>query len=201
MNKESKDDEFTYNPVKRLNTAFVRQLDRKDVHPHFLTIISFVNYLAAAVFLAFAPMWIGGGFIVIGGLFSLVDGQLAKKRGLDSGVNSYFESVVDRYSDISIFAGLLLRYASAENLFMVFITSLALTGSILVSYTGVREEYKDRKVTLGFMERPERLIILAVGAFMNHMVTALYIIAIIANLDTLLRISFIYRHLKEKEDV
>ncbi len=200
MKNESKNDEFTYNPVKKFNTAVVKNLDKRDIHPHFLTILSFINYMVAGVFFAVAPLWIGGIFIIAGSIFSVIDGQLAKRKGFNARINSYFESVIDRYSDIVLFIGLLFRYAKAEDLFMVFITSLALAGSILVSYTGVRQEYREKKVALGFMERGERIVIITIGAFINHMVTAMYIIAIIANLDTLLRIGFIYRHLKEQED-
>jgi len=145
------------------------------------------------------PLWIGGVFIVIGGGFSLLDRQLGKRRRTLDSINQYFKSAVDRYADIFLFIGLLFRYSNADNLLMVFITSLALTGTILVSYTGVRQEFTEHNVSLGFMERPERLAVLVIGALMNHMVTALYIIAIVANLDTLLRIRFIYKILKKEK--
>jgi archaetidylinositol phosphate synthase len=198
MTENPKDDEFTYNPVKRINTAVLRTLDDRGIHPYLLALASFLLYLLASASFALFPLWIGGIFIIIGGGFSLLDRQLVLRKEMHDSINHYFKSIVDRYADIFIFVGLLFRYANTDNLLMVFITSLALTGTILVSYTGVRQEFTEHNVSLGFMERPERLAVLVIGALMNHMVTALYIIAIVANLDTLLRIRFIYKILKKE---
>lgn len=198
MIKGIKEDEFTYNPVKRLNTAIVNTLDKKSISSAILNTISFIFYLAAGFCFAIYDIRIAAGLLLVGSLFSLINIQLKRKKGSSIPADYYLVSVMDRYSDIFIFMGLIYRYIRNDELIVSLIATLALIGCILVSYTGLRKEFASKNVTVGFMRRKERVAIIIIGALLNHMVTALYIIAILANLDALFRIHYIYKVLKNK---
>lgn len=198
MTKGFKEEEFTYNPVKRLNTAVVKTLDQKKFPSTPLIIISFLFYVAAGVLFAISDIRIAAVFLLIGGLFGLINNQLRTRRGISLPADFYLVSALERYSDICIFIGLIYRYIRLDELIVSLVATLSLVGCILVSYTGIRRELADKKITLGFMRRTERIAIIIIGAFLGHMITALFIIAILANLDALLRIFYIYKILKAK---
>lgn len=191
-----KQEEFTYNPVKRLNTAIINTLDEKKVPSPILIIISFVFYIAASVFFAVSDINIGAVLLLIGGIVGLISRQIQKKKNLHLPADSFMISVIERYSDIFIFFGFIYRYVRMGELLISLVSTLALVGCILLSYTGLRKELTDKRDSIGFMRRTERIAIIIIGAFMNHIVTALYIIAILSNLDALIRIFYIYRILK-----
>jgi hypothetical protein len=192
-----KEEEFTYNPVKRLNTAIVNTLDEKSFPSPILNILSFIFYIAAAVFFAISDIRIGAILLFIGGIFGFINSQIQKKKN-NLPADYYLVSVIERYSDIFIFFGFIYRYVRMGELMISLVATLGLVGCILLSYTGLRKELTDKKDSIGFMRRTERIAIIIIGAFLNHIVTALYIIAILSNLDALIRIFYIYRVLKNK---
>jgi CDP-diacylglycerol--glycerol-3-phosphate 3-phosphatidyltransferase len=198
MSKSFKKDEFTYNPVKRLNTAVVKTLDRKKFPSTILIILSLLLYVTAAVIFAISDIRFAAVFLLLGGVFGLINNQLQSRRGFSIAADFFLVSALERYSDIFIFIGLIYRYVRLDELLVSLVATLSLVGCILVSYTGLRKELADTRVTLGFMRRTERIAIIIIGAFLGHMITALYIIAILSNLDALLRIFYIYKVLKAK---
>jgi CDP-diacylglycerol--glycerol-3-phosphate 3-phosphatidyltransferase len=198
MSKGFKKDEFTYNPVKRLNTAVVKTLDQRNIPSTILIISSFLLYVAAAVIFAISDIRLAAIFLFLGGLLGLINNQLQSRRGSSVAAEYFLVSALERYSDIFIFIGLIYRYVRLDELLVSLVATLSLVGCILVSYTGLRKELMNANVTLGFMRRTERIAIILIGAFLGHMITALYIIAILSNLDALLRIFYIYKVLKTK---
>jgi CDP-diacylglycerol--glycerol-3-phosphate 3-phosphatidyltransferase len=197
--KSLKADEFTYNPVKRLNTAVVKTLDKKKFPSTILIIVSFLLYITAAVIFAISNIRLAAVFLLLGGVFGLINNQLQSRRGSSVPADFFLVSALERYSDIFIFIGLIYRYIRLDELLVSLVAILSLVGCILVSYTGLRKELTDTKITLGFMRRAERIAIIIIGAFLGHMITALYIIAILSNLDALSRIFYIYKVLKSKD--
>jgi CDP-diacylglycerol--glycerol-3-phosphate 3-phosphatidyltransferase len=114
----------------------------------------------------------------------------------------FFDSVVDRYSDASLFFGLLVFYARGNRFFYVVLTALAMVSAIMVSYARARAESLIGACRVGFMERPERLVLLIIGALFNAfnvMAPVLWVIAVLSTITVIHRITYTWQRTKEME--
>ena len=108
--------------------------------------------------------------MVIGaGLFDMVDGRVARATNQVTRFGGFFDSVLDRYSDLALFMGLLVYYASINRFFYIVLTAIVMTGSVMVSYTRARAENAIPKCKVGFLERPERVVLIIIGALFDRM--------------------------------
>jgi len=117
------------------------------ISPNMLTFIGLVINIIAACFFGFARpnnanrMFLYAGLIIIGaGVFDMVDGRVARKTNQVSVFGAFFDSVMDRYSDVAIFFGLLIFYARGNRLFYVGLVGFVMTACVMVSYTRARAE-------------------------------------------------------------
>src|ERR1700729_4513745 len=141
----------------------VRALALSKIHPHVLTFLGLVINIVAAVLLA-AGRFRAAGFVIIGaGLFDMVDGRVARETNRVTRFGGFFDSVLDRYSDLALLIGLLLYYASINRFFYVVLTAIVMTGTVLISYTRARAENSIPKCKVGFLERPERVVLVIIG--------------------------------------
>jgi phosphatidylglycerophosphate synthase len=148
------------------------------ITPNVLTISGvFLNAVVAFVLMQ-GRFYIGAWLYLTVSLTDLLDGILARKRNLSSSFGAFLDSVMDRFSDGVIFLGLLIYYALIHNIPCVLITAAALTGAMITSYTRARAECVIPKCKVGFMERPERVILLAIGLFANRVPICLLLMAI-----------------------
>jgi CDP-diacylglycerol--glycerol-3-phosphate 3-phosphatidyltransferase len=102
---------------------------------------------------------------------------------------------MDRYSDVAIFFGLLVYYARGDRFFYVVLTAFCMTASLMVSYTRARAEALIGSCKVGFMERPERIVLVILGALFNRwgvMAPALWILAVLSTITVINRIRFTY---------
>ena len=114
-------------------------------------------------------MFLYAGLIIIGaGIFDMVDGRVARKTNQVSVFGAFFDSVMDRYSDVAIFFGLLIFYARGNRLFYVGLVAFVMTACVMVSYTRARAEALIGTCKVGFMERPERIVCVILGALCNR---------------------------------
>jgi len=93
----------------------------------------------------------------------MVDGRVARQTNQVSVFGAFFDSVIDRYSDVAIFFGLLVYYARGNRLFYVGLVAFVMTASLMVSYTRARAEALIGSCKVGFMERPERIVCVILG--------------------------------------
>ena len=110
----------------------------------------------------------------------MVDGRVARQTNQVSVFGAFFDSVIDRYSDVAIFFGLLVYYARGNRLFYVGLVAFVMTASLMVSYTRARAEALIGSCKVGFMERPERIVCVILGALCNRwgvMAPALWVLA------------------------
>jgi CDP-diacylglycerol--glycerol-3-phosphate 3-phosphatidyltransferase len=178
----------------------VRWLALSKIHPNVLTFIGLlINIWAAWLFSQGNFRW--GGVVVIGaGLFDMVDGRVARATSQVTRFGGFFDSVVDRYSDLALFVGLLVYYASINRFFYIVLTAIVMTGSVMVSYTRARAENVIPKCKVGFLERPERIVLIIIGALFLRMAQVLWVIAILSNLTVVHRMIYTYREAKALED-
>ncbi len=177
--------------------AIVRWLALARINPNVLTFMGLVVNAIAAVLFGYAnaetqARWFRyAGLVIIGsGFFDLVDGQVARATNRVTRFGAFFDSVVDRYSDASQFLGLLVFYSRGQRFAYVVLTAFVMISAIMVSYTRARAESLIGSCRVGFMERPERLVLVIIGALFNVMAPVLWVIAVLSTITVIHRIRY-----------
>ena len=178
----------------------VRGLALSKIHPNVLTFLGLVINMAAAALLAVGRFRLAGAVIIGAGLFDMVDGRVARETNRVTRFGGFFDSVLDRYSDLALLVGLLVWYGSINRPFFVVLTALAMTGSVMVSYTRARAENTIPTCKVGFMERPERVVLVIIGALFLRMAQVLWVIAVLSNLTVVHRMIFTWQETKRLEE-
>ncbi|HUP03054.1 MAG TPA: CDP-alcohol phosphatidyltransferase family protein [Bryobacteraceae bacterium] len=170
------------------------------IHPNVLTFMGLViNCGAAFLFAVGSFRW--AGVVVIGaGLFDMVDGRVARATKQVTRFGGFFDSVVDRYSDLGLYIGLLVYYSSINRAFYIVLTAIVMMGTVMVSYTRARAENTIPKCKVGFLERPERVVLIILGALTYHMAQVLWVIAVLSNLTVIHRMIYTWQECKRLED-
>src|SRR6201986_3349995 len=153
----------------------VRGLALSKIHPNVLTFLGLLINIVAAVLLAAGSFRWAGVVIISAGLFDMVDGRVARETNQVTRFGGFFDSVLDRYSDLALLMGLLVYYGTINRPFYVVMTAIVMTGSVMVSYTRARAENTIPRCKVGFLERPERIVLLIIGALTNHMAQGLWV--------------------------
>jgi CDP-diacylglycerol--glycerol-3-phosphate 3-phosphatidyltransferase len=166
------------------------------VQPNLLTFLGFVVNCWAAVLFARGRFQAAGGVMLLAGLFDMVDGRVARAQGRPTKFGAYFDSVIDRYSDLILFVGLLVYYAGVGRSNYAILVGVAMAGSVMVSYARARAESLIPECKAGFFERPERIVLMIIGALSNRMAPALWLLAIGPNLTVIHRIIHTWRETK-----
>jgi len=170
------------------------------IHPNVLTFLGLViNTWAAFLFAAGSFRW-AGVVVILAGLFDMVDGRVARETNRVTRFGGFFDSVVDRYSDLALFMGLLVYYASINRFFYIVLTAIVMTGSVMVSYTRARAECTIPKCKVGFLERPERVVLIIIGALFDRMAPVLWVIAVLSNLTVIHRMIYTWQEAKRLEE-
>ena len=180
----------------------VNGLAISKISPNALTFIGLLINIVAALYFGFArgdhavKYFFYAGLTIIGaGVFDMVDGRVARQTGQVSVFGAFFDSVMDRYSDVAIFFGLLVFYARGNRLFYVGLVAFVMTASVMVSYTRARAEALIGTCKVGFMERPERIVCVIIGALFNKwgvMAPALWVLALLSTITVIHRIRYTY---------
>ncbi|HEY3443240.1 MAG TPA: CDP-alcohol phosphatidyltransferase family protein [Paludibaculum sp.] len=165
----------------------VRGLSLSRIHPNVLTFIGLLINIYAAVLLASGKFFYAGLVIIGAGLFDMVDGRVARETDRVTRFGAFFDSVIDRYSDLALLMGLLVYYANINRNFYVVLTGVVMTVSIMISYTRARSENVIPLCKVGFLERPERVVLLIIGALFDKMAPVLWVITVIGNITVIHR--------------
>lgn len=169
-------------------SALVRWLTLSGIHPNVLTLIGLVVNGVAAWILARGEFLYGGLIILSAAVFDLTDGAVARSANKVTRFGAFLDSVMDRYSDLILLTGLLVHYARIERFSYIVLTAVVMTGTVLVSYSRARAENLIPKCKVGFMERPERIVLLIIGALFDRMAPVLWVMAVLSNLTVVHRI-------------
>jgi CDP-diacylglycerol--glycerol-3-phosphate 3-phosphatidyltransferase len=170
-----------------LLAKIVRGLAATGLHPNFLTLLGLVVTIWAAVLFAKGEFRWAAGVVFLAGFLDMADGPVARKQGRVSTFGAFFDSVVDRYSDMILYMGLLVYYAMIGRFFYVVLAAVAMAGSFMVSYARARAESLIPACKVGFMERPERLVLLIIGGAFNRMAPVLWLIAVLSTVTVIHR--------------
>jgi CDP-diacylglycerol--glycerol-3-phosphate 3-phosphatidyltransferase len=183
--------------------AIVRGLALTKISPNVLTFIGLVINIIAAILLGYANahnyqrMFLYAGLVIIGaGIFDMVDGRVARATNQVTSFGGFFDSVIDRYSDVALFFGLLVYYARANHFFYLVLVAVVMVSSVMVSYTRARAESLIGSCKVGFMERPERIVLVIIGALFARwgaMAPVLWVLAVLSTITIIHRIAYTYR--------
>lgn len=178
----------------------VRGLALSKIHPNALTFIGLLINIYAAVLLA-QGRFMAAGFVIVGaGIFDMVDGRVARETNQVTRFGGFFDSVLDRYSDLALLMGLLVYYANIGRNFYVVLTAVVMTASVMISYTRSRAENTIPKCKVGFLERPERIVLFIIGALFDRMAPVLWVIAVLGNITVIHRMMYTWEQSKALED-
>ena len=178
-------------PLRLIIAACVRL----RIHPNVLTFVGVLINVAAAWALALGRFVTAGVIMVVANIFDFIDGKVARERNIETLFGGFWDSVLDRFSDISLFIGLIYLYSTLHRTDYVMMTALAMMFAVLTSYTRARAESVVEKCKVGFMERPERIVLFMIGAFTNRMAAVLWVILVLSIATVFDRIYYTWRAL------
>jgi CDP-diacylglycerol--glycerol-3-phosphate 3-phosphatidyltransferase len=162
------------------------------IHPNTLTLIGVIINVGAAWALAYDRFILAGVIMIVANIFDFIDGKVAYQLQLQSAFGAFWDSTLDRFSDLALLTGLIFLYSKLGRSDYVMVASLTLIFSIMTSYARARAESLVQKCKVGFMERPERIVLFMIGAFTNRMAAVLWVILVLSILAVANRIYYTY---------
>lgn len=211
--------DFLQKVIYVIINPIIKGMMKIGITPNFITTTGFVlNLVATAMFIYAAEVaeteafaWIGwaGGVILFAGLFDMMDGRLARMDGMSSTFGALWDSTLDRYSELCTLFGICYYLLMQQNEWewAGVVTFAAMVGSVMVSYVRARAEGLDIECKVGLMQRPERVVVTAVGAIFCGvcanvwvLVVPMIIIAVLANITAFWRVIHCYKVLNAKDN-
>src|ERR671914_1620230 len=164
---------------QRIIDAMVRWLAYGHINPNILTVIGVAINVGSGLLFGWGQFFWAGIVLIVANLFDMLDGQVARLTGRVTPFGGFLDSSLDRLSDMAAFVGLMVFYArytddpaslayGQHSPLNVFLAGAALVGSVLVSYASARAESLIPKCDVGFLRRPERVVLLIIGALSTH---------------------------------
>lgn len=191
-------------PVYRIIRPVTDWLVSGRVHPNALTTVGFAVTCSSAFFFHAHHVRIAGFLILLGGVFDILDGRVARLSGLGSKFGAFYDSTLDRISEIAVCFGLLSLYndyrLDTGDVGMIYLIMLMMAGSLMISYTRARAESLGLDAEVGFAARAERVVMIGGSALffgLNWNGLALkvviFILAVVTNITAIQRILYVYR--------
>jgi CDP-diacylglycerol--glycerol-3-phosphate 3-phosphatidyltransferase len=157
--------------AQRIIDAIVRWLAYGRINPNYLTVIGVSINVACGLLFGLGFFFWAGIILILANLFDMLDGQVARLSGRVTRFGGFLDSSLDRLSDMVVFVGLMIFFArdtTYHSTLNVFLAGAGLMGSVMVSYTSARAESLIPKCDVGFLRRPERVVLLIIGALSTH---------------------------------
>ena len=171
------------------------------ITPNMLTIAGFLLNCIVAAIIAYGRGQLGGVLLLFSSGFDMLDGAVARSSGKTSKFGGFFDSTVDRYSEIVVYIGLLWFILGTDDWKRgALLVLLSATGAIMVSYARARAEAAGWKASVGILARPERVVVLSVGLIIDRPLWALIVLAIATNLTAVMRMAHVWR-ISQKESI
>ncbi len=210
--------DFLQQVIYKIINPLIKGMIKIGITPNLVTTVGFIgNIIAAAFFIVASQMsdfccqvtYVGwGGFIIIAsGLFDMMDGRLARMGNMSSSFGAMWDSTLDRYSELVSLFGIVLVFLENEGWFwMGVVTFAAMVGSVMVSYVRARAEGLGLECKVGFMQRPERVVVTALTAVLTGVTGSLWwlaggmiLIAVLANITAFWRVAYCYGKLNARD--
>jgi CDP-diacylglycerol--glycerol-3-phosphate 3-phosphatidyltransferase len=157
--------------AQRIIDAIVRWLAIGHINPNILTVIGVALNVGCGLLFGMGRFFSAGIALIVANLFDMLDGQVARLSGRVTRFGGFLDSSLDRLSDMVVFVGLMVFYArdtEFHSTLNVFLAGAGLMGSVMVSYASARAESLIPKCDVGFLRRPERVVLFIIGALSTH---------------------------------
>jgi CDP-diacylglycerol--glycerol-3-phosphate 3-phosphatidyltransferase len=161
---------------------------KRKVTPNTLTLMGLCLALAAAGLLGGLQRAAAGFLLLLSGLFDVMDGAVARSDGRATRFGGFLDSVLDRYSDLSVMTGLTIYFSRTGDTLGAVSALVATVGAAIIPYARARAEAASIPCRVGLLERPERLIILLLGLFFDLLRPAAIILAVLTHVTVIQRI-------------
>ncbi len=184
---------------RRGQDFLVARLSKHQVNPNYLTFIGLGINIWATVLFAKGMFFWAGLVVLLGGVFDMLDGAVARVTQKVTKFGAFLDSVIDRYSDMLMLFGLLIWYAKIDQIFYMGLTGMVIVGSVMTSYTRARAESLIPACKVGFLERAERVVMLVIGALTDRLAVVLWIMAILTNWTVFQRIWYTWKETQRLE--
>lgn len=202
--------------IYKIINPVIHGMIKIGITPNMVTTIGFLgNVLATAMFIlaseqttpeaGYAMIGWGGAILIFSGLFDMMDGRLARLGNMSTAFGAFWDSTLDRYSELFSLFGLTLYLLNTVGTWAGVISFLALVGSIMVSYVRARAEGLDIECKVGLMQRPERVVVTSVVAILTGifnsngwLIGGMILIAVLANITAFWRVAHCYKLLKNQ---
>ncbi len=192
-------------PVYRIIDPVVRWLIHVGVHPNAISTVGFGATLVAGLLYHQDHVRTAGLLVLFAGVVDIFDGRVARESGLESKFGAFYDSTLDRMSEVVVFVGLASLYntirGDLEDVAMIYVILMALGGSLMVSYTRARAEGLGLDCKVGLMQRAERVVLLGLGSLIFGLAwdgmaldLIIIIVAVMTNLTAIQRIVWVYQH-------
>ena len=168
------------------------------IHPNILTFTGVLINIWAGWHLARGEFLTAFWIMMGANVFDFIDGKVAAETGKMSRFGGFWDSVIDRFSDLALSVGLICLYSSLGRTDYVLITSIAMVFATMTSYTRARAESLITKCKVGFMERPERIVLFMIGAATNRMAAVMWVIGVLSIVTVINRIQYTYLELNNR---
>lgn len=159
---------------------------------------SFLNLVVGTVF-GLGKVQLAGFLLPLAGFFDLLDGAYARFLGQTKKFGAFWDSILDRYSDLFIIGGIIFYFARAQQLTYVLLSILTLAGFVTISYAKARAENIIKSCDTGLMERPERILVLSAGSILNLLKPTMWILTFLCHQTAIQRIWYTYRKIEYEE--
>lgn len=174
-------------------------LGKFGVTPNMLTIAGFLLNCIVAAIIASGRGQLGGVLLLFASAFDMLDGAVARSTGQTSKFGGFFDSTVDRYSEIVVYVGLLWYMLGTDDWkWGAMLVLLSATGAVMVSYARARAEAAGWKASVGILARPERVVVLSLGLIIERPMWALIVLAIATNLTAVMRMVHVWREYQKE---
>ncbi len=182
----------------RLADRFSIFLVKLRVNPNALTVLGLLAGAAVGLFYGLHRDGWAAAFILVCGIFDILDGKVAANGGRKSLFGAIFDSSLDRYSEFFIYLGLAYRFRTGWGLWLM---AFAFLGSTMVSYTRARAEGLGVDCRVGIMQRAERLLLLFLGTVVGllfgipdaALLVAMSVVTVVSNVTAVQRIFYVRR--------
>src|SRR5262249_48003986 len=180
--------------------AIIQLCVKLRIHPNILTLVGVLINVAAGIALAARRFVLAGGVMVVAHIFDLIACKRDPQLHLESRFGRFWDSTLDRFSDLALLTGLIFLYSKLGRSDYVLIAALTLIFSIMTSYARARAESLIEKCKVGFMERPERIVLFMIGAFTNRMAAVMWVILVLSIFSVADRVILTYRVLEQRPE-
>lgn len=205
MSSEDQNDSYTIAMLAQVfKTRFdplffkvAKALRLSSLSPNVLTLLGVIVNAVASFFIAYGKWRCAGLLVLIGGMFDVLDGAVARINGKATSFGVFFDSVMDRFSDFLLFIAFVFYYATKGDIDNMLLSLFSMMGSIMVPFCRARAEVFLSSCKVGWLERPERIILISIALFSGWVVPILWVILVFSFITVLQRIRYTYQMLSE----